>query len=48
MPILRVASKLLISNQPITAPHKIHTDHATGGLDRPQHLVFMGHPHPLS
>ena len=43
MPILRVASKLLIANQPIAAPHEIHADHAAGGLDRANDLIFMRH-----
>ena len=43
MPILRVASKLLITNQPIAAPHEIHADHAAGGLDRANDLIFMRH-----
>ena len=43
IPILRVASKLLLANQPIAAPYKIHADHAAGGLDRANDLIFMRH-----
>ena len=48
MSIFGITSELLKGHAAIAHAHKIDTDHAAGGLDGPDHLIFMHHIPALS
>ena len=43
MAILGVTPERLIADLPVRQLHEIDTDHTAGGLDGPDHFIFMRH-----